>query len=69
MKPSTRNQAKGAAREIKGKAKEAVGRLTGNTRLKVKGRVQAAAGRFQRKLGNVERDLDKDLKRDIETAE
>jgi uncharacterized protein YjbJ (UPF0337 family) len=69
MKPSTRNQAKGAVREIKGKAKEAVGRLTGNTRLKVKGRVQAAAGRVQRKLGKAESNLDKDLKRDIETAE
>jgi uncharacterized protein YjbJ (UPF0337 family) len=60
MKPSTRNTAKGIAREVKGKAKQAAGSLTGNNRLKVTGKIQSAAGRAQRKLGRAERDLEKD---------
>jgi len=66
MKPSTRNITKGAGREIKGKVKEAAGRITGNTRLTVKGRLQSAAGRVQRKMGEAQRDLDKDLEKDID---
>jgi uncharacterized protein YjbJ (UPF0337 family) len=66
MKPGTRNQTKGAAREVKGKVKAAAGRLTGNNRLKFKGRAQAAAGRVQRKVGKAENDLDKDLQEDID---
>jgi len=54
MKPSTRNRTKGAARQIKGKAKEAMGRLTRNPRLEIKGKVQSAAGRIQRKVGDAE---------------
>ncbi len=65
MRPRTRNITKGAGREIKGKVKEATGRLTGNRRLKVKGRLQSAAGRAQRKLGEVQRDFDKEREEDI----
>jgi uncharacterized protein YjbJ (UPF0337 family) len=66
MKPSTRNIAKGAGREIKGKVKEAAGRITGNTRLRAKGQLQSAAGRVQRKMGEAQRDLDKELEKDID---
>ena len=64
MKPSTRNQTKGAAREIKGKLKEAAGKLTGNNRLKTEGKLQSGAGRLQRKLGQAESDFDKALETD-----
>lgn len=64
MKPSTRNIAKGVGRQVKGKSKEAAGRLTGNRRLKAKGRLQSEAGRVQRKLAQAERDLDKDLEKE-----
>jgi uncharacterized protein YjbJ (UPF0337 family) len=66
MKPSTRNITKGTGREIKGKLKETVGRLTGKSNLRAKGRVQSQVGRAQRKLGEAERDLEKDLEKDID---
>jgi len=46
---------------MKGKVKKTVGRLTGNRRMEAEGRVQSAAGRMQRKLGEAERDMEKDL--------
>jgi uncharacterized protein YjbJ (UPF0337 family) len=65
MKPSTRNITKGAGREVKGGLKEAGGRITRNTRMKVGGKIQKTAGRAQRKLGQAERDAEKDLDRDV----
>ena len=69
MQPSTRNRSKGTARLIKGRVKETAGRLSGNPRLKARGRFQAAAGKFQRKLGQAEREVEKDLERDVEDIE
>jgi len=64
MQPRTKNIAKGAARELKGRFNEAAGKLTGKPSLKVKGRIQKAAGRAQRKLGEAQRDLDKERERE-----
>jgi len=47
MKPSTRNQAKGELHAIKGKAKEAVGRLTNDHR---PGRPKARSEKTQVKV-------------------
>ena len=66
MKPSTKNRAKGSARQIKGKAKAAVGRLTRNQRLEAEGRVQNAVGRTQRKMGEMQQKVEDDLDEDSE---
>ena len=58
MKPSTKNRSKGMARQVKGKTKAAIGRLTKNPRLETEGRVQSAVGRIQRKLGESQKDLE-----------
>jgi len=55
MKPSTRNQAKGELHAIKGKAKEAVGRLTNDPDLEAEGTVEKTQGKVQKKLGQIGR--------------
>lgn len=59
MKQRNKDIAKGTFREAKGKVEKAVGSVTGNTRLKIKGRVDAGLGKAQRKLGQAEKELDK----------
>jgi uncharacterized protein YjbJ (UPF0337 family) len=61
MKPSTKNTVKGFAREAEGKVKQAAGAVTGNKSLKVRGKVEAAAGHVQHKLGKAERQADREL--------
>ena len=51
-------------RQMKGKAKEAAGRVARSKRLKAEGRLQNEAGRIQRKIGEAERDFEKDLDRE-----
>lgn len=55
MKSSTTDQIKGAAHEAKGKAKEVVGKITGNSDLQDQGTVEKAAGKLQRKVGDVKK--------------
>jgi len=45
---------KGAALKIRGLIKEATGKLTGNTKLEVKGVVENAAGKMLNAVGKVE---------------
>lgn len=66
MKPRTKNIVKGAGREVKGKVKEAAGAVTGNDRLKIKGKIEGAVGHAQRKVGEAERDFDREASRDID---
>jgi uncharacterized protein YjbJ (UPF0337 family) len=42
--------AKGKLKELKGRAKEAVGKATGNQRLKRQGKVDKASGRAKQKV-------------------
>ena len=62
MKPrqSTQDKVKGTARIAKGKAKQAVGAITGNRRMQSEGAVDELAGRAQKKGGEVERVFEKD---------
>jgi uncharacterized protein YjbJ (UPF0337 family) len=53
MKPSTRNQAKGELHAIKGKAKEAVGRLTNDPDLEAEGTIEKTRGKLQKKVGQI----------------
>lgn len=59
MKPSTRNQAKGKLHEIKGKAKEAAGRITNDPDLEAEGTVEKTLGKVQKKVGQVGRVFEK----------
>ena len=59
MKPSTKDRAKGTIREVKGKVKEEVGRATNNGRLVAEGQIEKIGGKFQKKIGQLEKVLGK----------
>lgn len=59
MKNSTKDQAEGTMHEVKGKVKEKVGRATKNPNLVEEGQDENAAGKVQKKVGQVERVFDK----------
>ena len=46
-----KDEAKGAAKDIAGSAKEAVGKATGNDRLKAKGAAERVEGKVQKGVG------------------
>jgi uncharacterized protein YjbJ (UPF0337 family) len=48
-----RDRVEGAAKNMKGKAKEAVGKLTGDAKLKSEGKTDQAAGKLQNAVGGV----------------
>ena len=52
MKNSTHDRIEGTAKQVKGKAKVAAGKVTGSTRLKAKGYVDQAEGRLQKSAGD-----------------
>ncbi len=53
------NQAKGAAKEVGGKIRNAVGGLTGNTSEQLKGKAKEMEGKAQRKVGEAEGTIDR----------
>jgi uncharacterized protein YjbJ (UPF0337 family) len=52
------NQAKGAAKQVEGKARNAVGGITGDTSEQLKGKAKDLEGKAQRKIGEKEVDAD-----------
>jgi uncharacterized protein YjbJ (UPF0337 family) len=52
------NQVKGAAKQVEGKARNAVGGITGDTSEQLKGKAKDLEGKGQRKLGEKEVDAD-----------
>jgi uncharacterized protein YjbJ (UPF0337 family) len=46
-----RNRVKGAAKQVKGTVKEAVGKVTGNRMTQVEGAAERMAGKVQSKVG------------------
>ncbi len=52
------NQAKGLGDEVKGKVRNAVGGLTGDSSEQLKGKAEELKGKAQRKVGEAESDLD-----------
>ena len=54
MKLSTRYQAKGMFRVVKGTVKEIAGKISSNTTLGVKGKFERFAGNVQRKIGKAQ---------------
>ena len=59
MKPSTNDQIKGTLHELKGKTKEKAGQLTNNPRLTADGQTEKLGGKIQKKIGQVEKVLEK----------
>jgi uncharacterized protein YjbJ (UPF0337 family) len=55
------NQAKGAAKEVGGKVRNAVGGLTGDTSEQLKGKAKEVEGKAQRKVGETETDIDRNV--------
>jgi uncharacterized protein YjbJ (UPF0337 family) len=53
----SRSQAKGKANKIAGAAKRAVGKATGNRKLRAKGTVQRAKGKVQDTVGRSDRKI------------
>jgi uncharacterized protein YjbJ (UPF0337 family) len=51
MKKSTHDRIEGSAKQVRGKAKVAAGKVTGNSRTKMKGYVDQLDGRLQKQAG------------------
>ena len=54
MKLSTKYQAKGMLRVVRGTVKELAGKISSNTTLGVKGKLERIAGKVQRKIGKAQ---------------
>lgn len=54
MKPSTKDQIMGKLHELKGNIKEKAGQVTNNPSLRAEGQDEKLAGKFQKKVGQVE---------------
>ena len=59
MKSSTKDQAEGTFREVKGKIKEVAGKLSDNPKLEGEGIGEKIAGKVQGKIGQVKKVLGK----------
>jgi uncharacterized protein YjbJ (UPF0337 family) len=52
------NRAEGAAKDLKGKVKDAVGGATGDTSLQAEGKIDQAKGKIQEKFGKAQQAVD-----------
>ena len=59
MKDSTKDQAQGKFHEVKGKAKEAIGRAAGKPDMETEGTAEKVAGKVQKKIGQVKQVFNK----------
>ena len=59
MKPSTKDEIQGKVHEVKGNVKEKAGQLTNNPDLEAEGQGEKIGGKFQKKIGQVEKVLGK----------
>lgn len=57
MKRSTKDDAKGKLRQVKGVIKQAAGKIAGSPGLKAEGHVDETAGKIQQKVARVEKAL------------
>ena len=55
VKDSTHDRIEGRAKQVRGKTKIAAGKVTGSTKLKVKGYADVAEGKAQKSIGDAER--------------
>jgi uncharacterized protein YjbJ (UPF0337 family) len=59
MKSSTHDKVEGSAKEAKGAVKQGAGKLVGNDRLQAEGRADKVEGKVQKKVGEIEKALDR----------
>lgn len=59
MKRSSKDKATGTFHEVKGAIKAGAGKLTGNRGLQAKGVAEKIAGKIQKKIGQVEKAIEK----------
>jgi uncharacterized protein YjbJ (UPF0337 family) len=59
MKTSTKDQIEGKFHELKGDAKQKAGQVTNNPNLETKGQTEKVAGKVQKKVGQIEKVLEK----------
>jgi uncharacterized protein YjbJ (UPF0337 family) len=59
MKPSTKDEINGNIHEAKGAVKETTGKLTNNPDLEAKGKAEHNLGKVQKKVGQIEKVLEK----------
>ena len=59
MKQGTQDEIAGNVHEVKGKIKEQVGRVTNNPKLEGEGVGEKLAGKVQKKIGQVEKVIEK----------
>jgi uncharacterized protein YjbJ (UPF0337 family) len=59
MRPSTKDEIDGKVHEVKGGVKEKAGQLTNNPDLEAEGQDEKVGGKFQKKIGQVERIFEK----------
>jgi uncharacterized protein YjbJ (UPF0337 family) len=59
MKNGIKDEVAGKTHEVKGAIKEAAGRVTGNPRVEADGQDEKIAGKVQKKIGQIERVVDK----------
>jgi uncharacterized protein YjbJ (UPF0337 family) len=59
MKPSTTDQIQGSLHEVIGKAKQKAGEVVNDPNLAAKGQDEKVAGKVQKKVGQIERVLEK----------
>jgi uncharacterized protein YjbJ (UPF0337 family) len=59
MKSSTTDQVKGDLHQAKGKVKEKVGKVVGNPDLEAEGKNENLAGKVQKKVGQIEKVIEK----------
>ena len=55
MKSSTKDNAEGKMHQVKGKIKDAVGKIVGNRDLETEGKVENLSGKVQEKLGQIKK--------------
>jgi uncharacterized protein YjbJ (UPF0337 family) len=55
MKSSTKDQASGTAKDLKGQAKEAAGKLTNDPNLRDEGRADQVEGKVEKKVGDIKK--------------
>lgn len=59
MKRSTKNQTAGKYHEAKGKVKEIAGKIIDNPELEAEGKGENIAGKVQKKIGQIEKVVEK----------
>ncbi len=57
MKSSTRDNSEGTLHKVKGKVKETVGKIVGNSDLKTEGKIEKIEGKIQKKRSRIKKVL------------